>query len=372
MASVPPPPPEPSTPQKKPTPALYRTSSVGSTAAAALSLLLREDPLLTRHGLIRASPGAAASTAVLAGTGTADADGAMGANEESAFSYAAALLHEDDQGTGSSGWMSSTGEVQRRAAEALAEVDRKLALVESLAERIGRERPEDVAGPLLRLHGYDISDERKKGEEDDDDEDDEDEDFDGAYGVQSQDPTSLVGIRDRCDRLRRQGEVLEGVAKRVETSLRRGLGRMESATSRLSRVLHLSATLKMCMRLTFEAKKVQGSGVDFEAIAAGASVAGGPNYSLDVDLRDLTRAAASVAVMEELLSHPDLRGGGGTVDVVEQMRPEAVAVASSVRRAAAALLAEQQRAGSSGSSPSRLGATLQVYFHLGELPDAAW
>lgn len=315
----------------------------------------------------------------------------MAANEESAFSYAAALLHQEQDS--STGWMSSTGEVQRRAAEALAEVDRKLALVESLAERIGRERPEDVAGPLMRLHGYGVGGEEKKGEDSDSDDDGIDaniDEFDVVGGNVHGDAYSLVSMRDKADRLRRQGEVLEGVAKRVESSLQRGLGRMEGATSRLGRVLHLSATLKMVMRLMFEAKKVTGSGVDFDSLTSGAAAAaasssGALSYSVDMDLRDLTRAAASVAVMEDLLSHPDLGGSGpdgsvapsaesriDTIDVVERLRPDAEAVASAVRRAAAGLLAEQQRTGTAGMSPHRLGATLQVYYHLGELPQAAW
>ena len=127
-----------------------------------------------------------------------------------------------------------------------------------------------------------------------------------------------------------------------------------------------------------------------------------------MDLRDLTRAAASVAAMEGLLSHPSLtpHGGGGTtpggggggggneeendnsrIHAVEKLRPRANAVSTSVRKAAAGLMDEIQRGGgdnSSGSSSgsgggggsgsidlTRLGATLQVYFHLGELPDAA-
>ena len=45
---------------------------------------------------------------------------------------------------------------------------------------------------------------------------------------------------------------------------------MESATTRLSRVLELSATLKMILRLQFEARKL-GSGLDLESISQGGS-----------------------------------------------------------------------------------------------------
>lgn len=95
-----------------------------------------------------------------------------------------------------------------------------------------------------------------------------------------------------------------------------------------------------------------------------------------VDLRDLTRAAASVSIMEELLNHEDLKGKG--IDIVEQMRPEAERIAKAVRKAAAGLLAEQHNSSSAGGGgntivpATKLGATLQVYYHLGELPDAAW
>ena len=140
---------------------------------------------------------------------------------------------------------------------------------------------------------------------------------------------------------------------------------MESATTRLSRVLELSATLKMILRLQFEARKL-GSGLDLESISQGGVI----------DLRDLTRAAASVAVMEDLLSHPSFSpvSQEGSIDVVENLRPGAEAVAKSVRQAAAGLMDELQSQSTSAtvSSLSRLGATLQVYFHLGELPDASW
>ena len=124
---------------------------------------------------------------------------------------------------------------------------------------------------------------------------------------------------------------------------------MDAATSRLSRVLDLSATLKMILRLQFESSKLQG-------------------YDLD-DLRDLTRAAASVAVVKDLLDRPELQGG--RIDVVETMRPDAENTARAVRRAAAALLA-QHHDNSRSSAAVQLGATLQVYYHLGELPQAAW
>jgi hypothetical protein len=285
------------------------TPSSVAQAASSLALLLREDKMLTKL------------------------DMHVGSGDEAAFSYAAALLESED-----------SKNHQQRAEEALGEVDRKLALVESLGERVSRTSPEAVAGSLLRLHGYSIEEE-SSGE--------------GEGGAKARSaPTSgttttLMATRERCDRLKRQGEVLDGVAGRVETSLNRGLNRMEKATKRLSRVLQLSATLKMILRLQFEASKLVG-------------------FYLD-DLRDLTRAAASVAVIEDLLSKPELKDGP-KIDVVEAVRPEARKTGAAVRKAAADLLAKHQVASMSNSSSSviQLGATLQVYFHLGELPQAAW
>jgi hypothetical protein len=280
-----------------------------------LALLLREDRLLTQHELQ-----------------------VPGKSEEAAFSYAAALLEEDQGDSGSN-------ETQQRAVDALGEVDRKLALVESLAERVSRTSPEAVAGPLLRLHGYTLLD----SEEVTDETTSKPQSGSGLPNT----TTTLAATRERCDRLKRQGEVLEGVARRVETSLQRGLKRMESSTSRLSRVLQLSATLKMILRLQFESSKLEG-------------------YVLD-DLRDLTRAAASVAAIEDLLSRPELKNGP-PIHVVEAMRPDTTRIAAAVRRAAANLLSQHHENTSSSTSAAvvQLGATLQVYYHLGELPQAAW
>lgn len=275
-------------------------TSSAAAATQSLQLLLREDKLLTLHELHKSKN-----------------------SEEAAFSYAAALLQSEGGG------------VEQRATEALAEVDRKLMLVQSLAERVSRTSPDAVAGPLLRLHGYEI------GEDDVDQQNIED----SSSAISTSTGSTLLATRDRCHRLQRQSEVLEGVAKRVEGSLQRGLKRMETATSRLERVLQLSSSLKMILRLQFESQKLNG-------------------YVLE-DLRDLTRAAASVAVMEDLLNQISSEQ---EPTVVKQMRPDAEAAAAAVRKAASALLQQHQ----SGAGVAQLGATLQVYFHLGELPDAAW
>mmetsp|Transcript_5093 Transcript_5093/g.12172 ORF Transcript_5093/g.12172 Transcript_5093/m.12172 type:complete len:1111 (-) Transcript_5093:181-3513(-) len=328
------------------------SSSLEAQAAGSLALLLREDPLLTKHKMhMNASSNGAKEEGEDEGEIVSDSETDNENNSESqaSFSYAAALLLENKSNTG----RSNVRDHQQQAEDALGEVDRKLALVESLAERVSRTSPEAVAGPLLRLHGHVVPTiEEETSDEDDVEESTAEELYNNASKT-----TTLVATRDRCDRLKRQGNVLEGVASRVETSLTRGLTRMEKATNRLSRVLQLSATLKMILRLQFEASKLE-------------------SFMLD-DLRDLTRAAASVAVIEDLLAKPELeRQKNSSIDIVEAIRPQAIKTAAAVREAAAALLSQQQEEGknsvASSSSIIRLGATLQVYYHLGELPQAAW
>ncbi|VEU38523.1 unnamed protein product [Pseudo-nitzschia multistriata] len=382
-------------PRRKTSRGKASSSSLGAQAASSLALLLREDPLLTKHRMhLSAGSNSNSNSTSDAEATEADADdagdpaepllGGSGASAatttgEASFSYAAALLLENENENGDRSGTSSVRDHKQQAEEALGEVERKLALVESLAERVSRTSPEAVAGPLLRLHGHAIA----TVVEEDGETDGEGEPKRGGgngggngNGEEGISPaaahpsatnaatTTLVATRERCDRLKRQGDVLQGIASRVETSLQRGLTRMETATSRLSRVLQLSATLKMILRLQFEASKLE-------------------NFLLD-DTRDLTRAAASVAVIEDLLSKPELKRGTSSedrIEIVEAIRPHATRTAAAVREAAAALLAQQQQphqeAGASHGSVSsssivRLGATLQVYYHLGELPEAAW
>jgi hypothetical protein len=269
---------------------------------------------------------------------------------------------------------SASGEYRQRATEALADVDRKLAFIDSLCQRITRESPELIAGPLLRCHGYDIvainKDDMNMMNKDS-----------SSSSSNSGCTTTLSTIRDKAERIERQSHLLATIAKRVEETLHRGTTRMETITIKLSRVLDLSSTLKMMLRLQFEARKV---------LSLHTTTTISPTTADFVDLRDLTRAAASVAAMEGLLSHPSLTPTSDSgednnrIHVVEKLRPRALAVANSVRKAAAGLMDEIQRGGSDDSSSgsgcggggsidlTRLGATLQVYFHLGELPDAAW
>lgn len=300
--------------------------SSAAQAASSLSLLLREDHLMNEYELH-----------------------VSGKTEEVAFSYAAALLENEDSSSHFDQHQHATAEVTQRATDALAEVHRKLALVESLAERVSRTSPEAVAGPLLRLHGYTADDAKGTNNTSN-----ITSSTSGSGDSSSRaGGTTLATVRERGERLKRQGEVLEGVARRVETALSRGMKRMETVTSRLSRVLSLSATLKMILRLKFESSKLQG-------------------YELD-DPRDLTRAAASVAVVEDLLSRPELEDGA-SIEAVEEIRPGIQQTAAAVRRAAATLLEKhhQSATASNSSAVVQLGTTLQVYYHLGELPQAAW
>ena len=266
-----------------------------AAAAASLQLLLREDPLLQANGLTK--------------------------ENASTFAYAASLLHQDDNNS-----ISST---QQRADLALQDVERKLALVESLAIKLSRTSPEAVAGHLLRLHGHDnnstITSENNNNST----------------------SSSLQSIRERTDRLERQAAHWSAVAQRVESSLTRiGQDRMATACTKLQRVLQLSATLKKLMQWQFEYSKLQ-------------------TYDLD-NVRDLTRAAASVAVLPQPGNNDDDDNDDG-IAVLDEMRPQAAATARAVRQAAARLWQSAKN-----GSLSQLGATLTVYYHLGELPAAVW
>eukprot|EP00977_Amphora_coffeiformis_P004723 scaffold1007_cov176-Amphora_coffeaeformis.AAC.29 len=299
-------------------------AATSSAATASLQLLLREDPLLQQYGLTDS-------------TKTAD---------QVAFQYAATLLQTD-----------STSSTSRTAAaqQALQDVERKLALVESLAVKLSRTSPEAVAGPFLRWHGYYVNPMEQQQQQQ--------SSAGGETATSSAITTTtttnnntLSSVRDRADRLERQSEVLQGVAKRVEGSLQRGLDRMSTACLRLERVLELSQTLKRLLRFHFEWRKVQ-------------------NYDLD-DTRDLTRAAASVAVLEDLLTQPEWHGGAA-VQALQHWKPAAEQMARAVRHAAAQLLQQQCNSTTDGHhnptmSPYHLSATLQVYFSLQELPAAVW
>lgn len=301
-------------------------AAVPSAAMASLQLLLREDPLLQQYGLTDL-------------TRTTD---------DVAFAYAASLL-------------GGRGNTTEAAAAALQDVERKLALVESLAVKLSRTSPQAVAGPFLRWHGYSVEQQHQQQQQ-------EQGTTATTSGASATAPTSsstttttstntLAAVRERADRLERQAEVLETVARRVESSLQRGLDRMSTACLRLERVLALSQTLKRLLRFQFEWKKVQ-------------------NYDLE-DTRDLTRAAASIAVLEDLLTHAEWHEAT-RIQALQHLRPAAEDMAVAVRQAAERLLqasigsnSSSGGAGGSATTPY-LSATLQVYFSLQELPAAVW
>ena len=120
--------------------------------------------------------------------------------------------------------------------KALAEVNCKIALVESLLQRILREALEEIAGeiadPLLRLDGSKLA--SSVGN-------DKDEDTNRSGGGSSgNNMVILATTRDKAERLLRQSCLPDAVARRVESTLRHGFTRMESAKSHLSRVLPVS------------------------------------------------------------------------------------------------------------------------------------
>lgn len=317
-------------------------------AAASLQLLLREDPGLVQFGLTLQ---------------------AANKNPDSvAFPYAASLLQQPTtlppNVNNTNNNAAAASSAQELAVAALQDVERKLALTESLAVKLSRTSPEAVTGHLLHLHGYHRYPSHPSG---------------GTAGdwppQQQPQPAShshtesaptitssptLLEIRDRAVRLERHAEGLAVTARRVETSLSKGLRKLQTSTLQLERVLAVSSAVKRILRLQFETAKLL-------------------SYDLD-DARDLTRAAASVAVLEDLLRQQEQQqqGSGGTnkpIAVVERMRPTAVQTARAVRQAAATMLQlqqQQQQTLDSVSSLNQLGSVLQVYYHLGELPTAVW
>ena len=111
------------------------SSSLEAQAAASLALLLREDPLLTKHNMhlnVSSNDGKGDAEANAETDGETDSDNTS--ESQASFAYAAALLLENKNAG------RSVRDHQQQAEDALGEVDRKLALVESLAERVSRLR----------------------------------------------------------------------------------------------------------------------------------------------------------------------------------------------------------------------------------------
>jgi conserved oligomeric Golgi complex subunit 5 len=348
-------------------------AAVSSAAASSLQLLLREDPLLVQYGLTESSSSSSSSSPA----------------DDVAFAYAAALLQQDDDDDDDDDYDDALGAPGRsnkssrttgsmdaqRADFALQDVERKLALVESLAVKLSRTSPESVASHLLRLHGHYVIQQAETGTSA----------TQGAASTSLSSSSSLQSVRERAARLERQAVTLETVATRVQGSLQRGLERLCMTCTRLQRVLSLSSTLKHILRLQFENVKLQNYDLDTTTAAHHHAIVG----------HDLVRAAASVAVLEDLLSRgeflqpppttlsfqaddDDDDKSATTIAVVEQLRPRALQTAALVRQAAHELLQQyyeqqqQQQQQSNSMQTAQLGSTLQVFFHLGELPQAVW
>lgn len=277
-----------------------------AAAAASLQLLLREDPLLTEYQL----------TVTESSTGDQP--------NPNAVAYAAALLLSNNS--------TDVATHSVVATEACQDVERKLALVESLAVKLSRTSPEAVAGPLLRLHGHSgvLLDQEVPDDAEEQD----------RITESSTPTTTLPVLRDRAARLERQAQSLESVAVRVERSLTKGLDRLDLACTQLDRVLQLSTTIKQIALWQFELEKLQ--------------------QSLDLldDPRELVRAAASVSVLEESLLKQD--DANSNIHLLQQLRPQAQRAATAVRHAVEALWPP--------TTLPQLGASLQVAYQLHELP----
>lgn len=233
--------------------------------------------------------------------------------------------------------------------DTLGEVDRKLDVIKTAVDDLVHNNPAEISKPFLSLHGYNVV-----------------RDGDASKSATGN-LAPISTTRERCDRLRRQGDLVLSISQRVESSLMtRGLQQIEMSTTKLERLLDLSAALKQIMRLKFETTKIRQAQHLWQERESGEI----SNRTLMlIDLRDLIRVSSSVASVETMFRELECKGQE-SIAIIEKMRPGANAAAAAVRSAAAELLAQQE--GSDVDYYSALGATLQVYFHLGELGDAVW
>jgi len=279
-----------------------------------------------------------------------------------------------------------------QATLALRQVEGTLRLIQQLSQRISREKPEDVAGPLLRLHGYSLDTVSSPTLK----ETSQHSNKDGFKNKEIPSKSlSLRTLRDRCDRLHKQSQVYEGMASRVELTLSRAWKTFSTSTLVLQRLIHTSKVLKIVMKLRFEAWKVMDVSTFSSSLdlflpmitsSTSTNISSLSSNTSVVDLRELTRAAASVSVMKELLQSPEIQEG--PITIVEQLRPEVDRLIRLVRNAAAKLMEEYPQSSdradsgetddllegntSRNASSVYLSAALQVYYSLGELPSAVW
>ena len=195
-----------------------------------------------------------------------------------------------------------------------------------------------------------------------------------------------ASLSERCNRLRRQGDLVGSISQRVESSLvHRGLEPLEKCTRKLGRLLELNRVLKSCMKLKFEMAKVRQSNHLWKDI----NVSGDATSSLMmVDLRDLVRVSSSVASVEELLKElsqvdaPNVSGNDlgisqqkSRLSIVSRLESEAQIASRGIRLAAEDLLGRTLNKKESTSEADYfniLGTTFQVYLNLGELGEACW
>ena len=405
----------PHIPQPSTTDVINTSNNNMITPSQTLANLLNDDTRLETFGLTRLdNSGNSRDSDIGSNSGESQNNSSKANNEAASFAYAAALLTPTSSSNMENTAINET-EIRDRARLALAEVDRKLTLIISLAERVSRERPEDVAGPLLKLHGFGLNLENHSGnnmvqqEEDkcgdgvDDDEDEDEEEGIIVDGDNSQakikvaknqvktqtvsPPTTytLATTQTKCQRLSRQASILADVASRATSALERNHHRAVRASSKLERVLQISDCLKRAMRLRFEGRKWGDYGTNSNGINTNMGL------TTTDDPRLLARAASGASTMMSLLKDHDDEFPSeehGFIQVVEQCRPNTHRVAKAVRDAAGSLLLLDSSCKSSSASSgitkttanttkgiidtTRLAATLQVYFHLGELPNATW
>jgi hypothetical protein len=364
-------------------------SSSPAKASVELATLLQNDPHLTQFKLVHlvTSPETPDQHSV------SSIEGDLSYSDNGVYAYASWLLMGGNTLVTNStpdAKLKNTTWSTAQATLALEQVERKLQTIQQLSQRISREKPEDVAGPLLRLHGYSIdtassSSSPEKAKSNDNSTSDKENTTTTSL--------SLRTMRDRCDRLVKQSQVYEGMASRVEATLSRAWKTFYTSTLVLQRLIHISKVLKIVMKLRFEAWKVMDVSTSSSSLdlllpmitspTASSSNPISSNASM-VDLRELTRAAASVSVMKELLHLPEIQEA--PISIVEQLRPEVDRLIRIVRNAAAKLMEEYPQSSdtSDGDTEDLLGgnsrnassvylsAALQVYYSLGELPSAVW
>ena len=305
--------------------------STAESASEVLHNLLTSDPLLCEMEMTRGE--------------TVTCEGSR--------SYAAALLAISDANN------SSSSGVCHGHSEVLADVSSKLHVVNNAIDSLVQGHSQELAEGIVR---------------------------NATTGANA----SSTSLDERCNRLRRQGDLVGSIAQRVESSLiHRGLEPMERCTRKLGRLLELNRVLKTCMKLKFEMTKIRQSNHLWKDVHGNSTSS---SSLMMVDLRDLVRVSSSVAVVEELLkelNQVDASSSDGgpskashshseqkqRLSIVSRLEPEAQLASKAIRTASEDLLnrtLNKKEVSSDADYFNILGATFQVYFNLGELGKACW